>query len=169
MSKLDSAVPREPWPEVRELLARLYRIVDRLEELFPGRKFTPDGHLVGSVGEVIAADMFALDLLPGSSPAHDAVAEDGRKVQIKLTQGTKGVPLSAEPDYLVVLRLAPERFIEVVYNGPGGAPWSRSGKKQKNGQRPISLAALRRLDAAVSEHERLPRSRASEGPFPVRL
>ena len=41
--------------EVPRLIGRLYDIVDRLEELFPGRKFTPDGHLVGSIGEVIAA------------------------------------------------------------------------------------------------------------------
>ena len=45
------------WTEVGELLAFLYRIVDLLEVLFPGRKFTPDGHLVGSIGEVIAARM----------------------------------------------------------------------------------------------------------------
>ncbi len=38
-----------------EPVADIYRAVVRLEELYPGRKFTPDGHLVGSIGEVIAA------------------------------------------------------------------------------------------------------------------
>ncbi|WP_155253486.1 DUF6998 domain-containing protein [Bradyrhizobium japonicum] len=33
----------------------IYRAVAELEALYPGRKFTPDGHLVGSIGEVIAA------------------------------------------------------------------------------------------------------------------
>ncbi len=51
------------WHEVGDLLGTLYRIVDRLEALFPGRKFTPDGHLVGSIGEALAAHMFGLDLL----------------------------------------------------------------------------------------------------------
>ena len=54
------------------LLASLYGIVDRLETLFSSRKFTPDGHLVGSIGEVIAAHMFGLTLLPASYPDHDA-------------------------------------------------------------------------------------------------
>ncbi len=38
------------WDEVRRLLEDLYQATDRLEELFPGRKFTLDGHLVGSLG-----------------------------------------------------------------------------------------------------------------------
>ncbi|MCY4128253.1 MAG: hypothetical protein OXG15_03295 [Gammaproteobacteria bacterium] len=58
----------EEWSEVGTLLGDLYRIVNRLEELFPGRKFTPDGHLVGSIGEALAAYMFGLELLPASAP-----------------------------------------------------------------------------------------------------
>ena len=64
------------WTEVGELLASLYRIVHRLEVLFPGRKFTPDGHLVGSIGEVIAARMlvvyqFNFFFVAGSLSVHD--------------------------------------------------------------------------------------------------
>ncbi len=55
--------------EVPRLIGRLYDIVDRLEELFPGRKFTPDGHLVGSIGEVIAANLYDLELLPPRAEA----------------------------------------------------------------------------------------------------
>ena len=152
-----SEIPVNPdyWTEVGELLASLYRIVERLEVLFPGRKFTPDGHLVGSIGEVIAARMFGLELLPASAPDHDAITGDGRKVQIKFTQGTRGVALRAEPDQLLVLRLAPDRSLEVVYNGNGKSPWSQSGKMQKNGQRQISLARLRTIDRTVPERDRL--------------
>ena len=144
------------WTEVPELLATLYGIVDRLESLFPGRKFTPDGHLVGSIGDVIAAQMFGLGLLPGSSPDHDATAPDGRKVQIKLTQGTRGVALRAEPEHLLALRLAPDRSIHIVYNGNGSSPWFNAGRMQKNGQRQISLARLRALDASIADPDRLP-------------
>jgi hypothetical protein len=41
--------------EIPKLIKELYGIVDSLEALFPGRHFTPDGHLVGSIGEVLAA------------------------------------------------------------------------------------------------------------------
>ena len=152
----EAVVAPDHWTEVGELLGSLYRIVDRLEVLFPGRKFTPDGHLVGSIGEVVAARMFGLELLPASAPDHDAKADDGRRVQIKFTQGTRGVALRAEPDHLLVLRLSPDRSLEVVYNGTGTSPWSQSGKMQKNGQRQISLARLRDISRAVPEHDRLP-------------
>jgi hypothetical protein len=39
-----------------EQVAVIYRAVQELEERYPGRKFTPDGHLVGSIGEVVAAE-----------------------------------------------------------------------------------------------------------------
>ena len=102
--------------------------------------------------------MFGLTLLPSSSPDHDAEASDGRNVQIKLTQGTRGVGLRAEPEYLLVLRLAPDRSVEVVYNGKGRSPWSRAGNMQKNGQRHISLALLRAIGASVADSDRLPRT-----------
>ena len=152
----ETPVNPDHWTEVGELLASLYRIVERLEVLFPGRKFTPDGHLVGSIGEVIAARMFGLELLSASAPDHDAITGDGRKVQIKFTQGTRGVALRAEPDHLLVLCLDRDRSLQVVYNGKGKSPWSQSGKMQKNGQRQISLARLRTIDASAPESDRLP-------------
>ncbi|MGQ0721719.1 MAG: DUF6998 domain-containing protein, partial [Candidatus Eiseniibacteriota bacterium] len=45
------------------LVRRLYGIVRDLEAAFPGRKFTLDGHLVGSIGEVLAAHRYGLELL----------------------------------------------------------------------------------------------------------
>ena len=81
-----------------ELRASLYRIVDCLEVMFPGRRFTPDGHLVGSIGEVLAARTFGVELLPGCAPDHDARTDDGPRVQIKFTQGTRGVSIDVEAD-----------------------------------------------------------------------
>ena len=145
------------WSEVPALLTSLYRIVDRLEELFPGRKFTPDGHLVGSIGEAIAARMLDLELLEASTPEHDAITADGRTlVQIKLTQGKRGIAFRAKPQHLVVLRLASELSVEVVYNGGGHAPWSATGKMLKNGQRAISLPRLRAMNEMIPDWQRLP-------------
>ena len=39
-----------------EKIKELYRITAELERRYPGRKFTIDGHLVGSIGEVIVAE-----------------------------------------------------------------------------------------------------------------
>lgn len=146
----------QEWSEVGDLLGKLYQIVARLEKLFPERKFTPDGHLVGSIGEALAKDMFNLRLLRASAPGHDATTADGRtNVQIKLTQG-RAIALGAEPEHLLVLRLDSDLAIEIVYNGRGTPVWLSTGKVQKNGTRVISVSKLRELDADVLEAERLP-------------
>jgi hypothetical protein len=60
-----------------EPVARIYKAAAELEALYPGRKFTPDGHLVGSIGEVIAAEALGLTLYPMSKPGHDAFDANG--------------------------------------------------------------------------------------------
>ncbi len=127
--------------EIPELVRELYRIVSRLEQAFPGREFTPDGHLVGSLGEVLAAHRYGLELLPASTPEHDARALDGRLVQIKATQ-TRQVALRAEPQHLIVLALRPDGTTTEIYNGPGSEPWTIAGPMQRNGQRVVSFSKL---------------------------
>jgi|SRR5689334_1087585 len=140
----------ESWDEqrlakIRELIRQLYSVVSELEREFEGRKFTPDGHLVGSIGEVVAAYAFGLKLLPASNEIHDAEAADGTPVQIKLTGGTKGISMYSEPVHLIVLQLSGNAF-RTVYNGPGKPAWERCGTVQKNGQKTVSLTLLRGLD-----------------------
>lgn len=130
-------------------VAAIYEAVAELEKLYPGRKFTPDGHLVGSIGEVIAAEALGLELYPASYAGHDAKDSTGRDVQIKLTGG-KSVSLYATCDRLVVLRVVSPDFAEIVYDGFGAPAWEGAGPLQKNGQRAISIAKLKRIAAADS-------------------
>ena len=105
------------WSEVTALLTTLYRVVNRLEELFPGRKFTPDGHLVGSIGEAMAARM------SGPQLEHDATSAD-RQTLVQINSGEAGHRARAEPQHLLVLRFDPSKW----YNGRGHAPWAAAGK-----------------------------------------
>ena len=82
---------------LEEKIRELYRITAELEEKYPGRRFTLDGHLVGSIGEVYAAEKYRLALLETSSEKHDALSADGRLIQIKITQ-TDRVSMYSEPD-----------------------------------------------------------------------
>lgn len=134
----------------------LYEISQELETLFPGRHYTPDGHMIGSIGEALAASYYNLELFPASKETHDAKAPDGRLVQIKATQIDR-VALSSEPKWLLVLKIHKDGTFSEEYNGPGKLAWEHCGKLQKNGQRPISLAKLRELQAAVPQAERLKR------------
>ncbi len=132
-----------------EPVARIYGAVAELERTYQGRKFTPDGHLVGSIGEVIAAEALGLTLYPMGRPGHDARDSEGRDVQIKLTAGTS-VAMYAESVRLVVLRVVSVHEAEIVYDGPGAPAWAKASKRAKNGQRVVSLAALRRIAAEAA-------------------
>ena len=143
------------WAAVARHLDSLYSAVDALERQFPGRKFTPDGHLVGSIGEVVAAYMFDLTLNPASTAGYDAVAPDGRRVEVKLTQGG-AIGLREEPEHLVVLQRPKGSVLRVVYNGPGGPAWQRAGRMQRNGQRRIGLTTLLGIAESIGSVERLP-------------
>ena len=35
-----------------QIVREIYELVRELETMAPGRKFTPDGHMVGSLGEL---------------------------------------------------------------------------------------------------------------------
>ncbi|MBQ6564803.1 MAG: hypothetical protein IJL88_12875 [Clostridia bacterium] len=131
-----------------ETIRELYRITTELEEKYPGRHFTPDGHMLGSIGEVYAAETYHLQLLTAGTSIHDAKTSDGKLVQIKITQ-TEKVALSSEPRYLIVLKMHRDGSIEEIYNGRGDKPWKCAGKMQKNGQCPISLKKLMLLNKEV--------------------
>ena len=121
-------------------VAAIYRAVAELEALYPDRKFTPDGHLVGSIGEVVAAEALGLTLHPSSHPGHDAFDADG-DVQIKMTGGDS-VSLYATCDRLVVLRIVSPKEAEIVYDGDGEPAWDEAGPMSNNGQRRISIKRL---------------------------
>ena len=124
------------------LIREIYKIVHQLELLFPERPFTPDGHMLGSIGEVLVAEYYDLELLPPSFQGHDAKDKHGRLVQIKATQG-EVVALRSEPDRLTVIKILKDGSFENIYDGDGKIVWENAGKMQSNGQRPIGLTKLK--------------------------
>lgn len=90
---------------------------------------------------------------PASFPGHDAVDSTGRAVQIKLTS-TRTVSHYATCERLIVLQIISPAEAEVVFDGNGNAAWLLAGPIQKNGQRVVSLAKLRRLALTEAEVHR---------------
>jgi len=138
----------------------IYDAVDELERMFPGRHFTPDGHMVGSLGEALAQYYYQVELSRASAFCHDGHC-DGRNVQIKATQG-KRIALSSEPEHLLVLSLNRDGTFKEEYNGPGAPVWQSVAHKPrpKNGQYPVSLASLRQRMHHVPFEQRLKRREA---------
>lgn len=123
-----------------------------------GRPFSPDGHLVGSLGEVLAAELLDLTLMPPSNNGYDAVDRDGTKVEIKTTT-RRSVGLSTSgtrAERLVVVMLDRDGNASIVYDGECDVAWAAAGKPQKNGQRAISLTRLGQLPPMSSAESQEP-------------
>lgn len=113
-----------------ELIKDIYRAVNELEKTFTDetgkkRHFTPDGHMVGSIGEVLARYHYGIELFTASTKTHDGKIGE-RKVQIKATQGEAiliRLSSSDRPDFLLVLKISELGVAEEIYNGPGDVVW----------------------------------------------
>ena len=146
---------QEKMDAVKTQVQKLVEIVAELEAEFPGRHFTLDGHLVGSIGEVMAAYYYGIELYRASAEIHDGEIE-GRKVQIKISQ-QDDIVINHEPDYLIVLYMKKNGSIYEVYNGPGKLPWDSASKKDSHNNRHMRVNKLMELDKAVAEAEQIKR------------
>lgn len=137
---------------------QLYSTVNELEAMFPGRHFTPDGHLVGSLGECLVADAYGLKLKTASNKGYDAITPNGLRVEIKATQ-SNSVSFRSEPQHTIIIKIMRDGTFEEIYNGPGSVVWQQfKGKRlPSNGQYQISLNKLRRLNEKVSQADRVSR------------
>lgn len=136
-----------------EAVAAIRGGVQQLQGLEAGighnRPFTLDGHLVGSIGEAIAANHLGVRLDRPGQPGFDGRRGD-RPVQIKATQRNT-IAIRGEPgeydgvDFIVIrlhLQQVPPAW-ELVYDGPAGPVFAVAGKASKrNGQRRVSLSRL---------------------------
>ena len=138
---------------IKQQVQRLVEIVAQLEAEFPGRHFTLDGHLVGSIGEVMAAYYYGIELYAASTEIHDGEV-DGKKVQIKISQ-QDNIVINHEPDYLIVLYLNRNGNIYEVYNGPGKLPWESASKRDSHNNKHMRVNKLMELDKVVDECRRI--------------
>lgn len=147
------AYSSEKMDLVRAKVQKLIEIVAELEEEFPGRHFTLDGHLIGSIGEVLAVYHYGIQLYDAAAKRHDGIVDD-REVQIKITQ-QENIVISEKPDYLLVLYMNKNGRVYEVYNGPGDMPWDTASKKDSHNNRHMRVNKLMKLDANVLQDDRI--------------
>lgn len=153
---MDQVIQRK----IEEALKGLFSAVSMLQEAYPGKPFTPDGRLVGDIGEVVASLAYGLTLNNGLTKHHDAVTDDGRKVQIKTTFGTSlTFPVHHVPDYYLGIRMNRDGTFEEIYNGPGHLIQAElSGRKAtKTGLHGGLMVMLKRINQLVPEADRIPK------------
>ena len=132
---------------VDDCRVRIRQVFETCHELsmLTRRPISPDGHLVGSLGEIFAAVELGLSLATPSNKGYDAVDAQGNKVEIKTTTG-RSISLSAvgtEATRLVVVVLDQTGEASIAFDGPAQAVWQMAGPAQKNGQRRVSLSKIR--------------------------
>jgi len=145
-----------PRQAINDALSLIFKGIERLKDAFPNRSFTIDGRLVGDVGEVIAALEYDIVLHEVIRPNHDVTTSDGRNVQIKATF-KDALTFRTVPDYYLGFKLYPDGRHEEVFNGPGKVIYDRYVKRKGIGVVLLSfpISELRKLSAAVPEHERV--------------
>jgi len=130
--------------------------------------FALDGRLVGDIGELIAAEVFLLDLLGTKSRNVDAITtgRSEKKVQIKATFKNESLTIKHGGDYFIGLQLNNEGEYRIIYNGKaqpvleylrmpkakGHDGRAGAGKKLE----PITLEAWAVLNLDVKPKDRIP-------------
>ncbi len=148
-----------------ELLLELIQVRDKLRQRYNQNgvdlKFTPDGRMVGDLGEAIAVELFGINLTQGTGI--DGIAPDGQtSVQVKASGTFGGAafrPITIEfcAQHLLFFHLDYEKHCgEVIYNGPE-APVRARYVNGRAGQITVTANALRRMDENVELNQRLKR------------
>ncbi len=145
------------YENLKKQVEKIYEAVSELEKMFPDRPFTPDGHMVGSLGECLVADAYNLELMPPSNKGFDAKTKDGKEVEIKATQSER-VAFRSEPKYAIVIKINKDGTFDEIYNGPGNIIWKTFMDKKlpSNGQYQISLKILKELSEKVPANNQIP-------------
>ena len=138
-----------------EKIKELNCITSELERIFPEKSFKLDGILIGNIVEVLTAQAYGITLYKQSEKTHDGEV-DGKKVQIKGTQGKDSIVIREEPEYLLVEYLDKETgTIREIYNGSGALAWKHRSYVPSMNFYTIRVNKLLELDAEVQDEDRI--------------
>jgi len=139
--------------QLKKAIIDLYSVVAKLHSVFPDRKFTPDGRMVGDIGEAIASIKFGVITDKKSKKNWDGYRIDsfGKRhdIQIKTTQ--KDETYLKNPPHeggLIVFKIFNDGEWERCYDGPIKKVWNSLSKKKPDntGAKIIKLNKLKEIN-----------------------
>lgn len=149
-------------------IRNIYGAVDELREAFPGRKFTPDGKMVGDIGEAIGKILYDLELDEKSRKDWDGwwINKFGnrKEIQIRATQcDTTYLKKPPSRGTLLIFKIDKEKMgdYSVVYNGDIDLAWDYV-KHQQSKEKIISLKSLGELQKSVALEDMIPERKAKD-------
>ena len=136
--------------DLKSAIRHLYVSVKKLNSAFPDKPFTPDGRMVGDIGEAIAAIKFGVTLDKTLRRHWDGYRIDssGKKydVQIKATQKDKTY-LKRPPHEgeLLVFKIFENGDYKCYYNGKIMRVWKSLSRQKPNssGEKFINLSRFK--------------------------
>lgn len=142
--------------DFKKKISKIYEISNELGRAYNIDRCTPDGHLLGAIGQIAAKIAYGLEF--GSEMnEHNCTWSDGTRrinVQVRST-GRGNIALREEPEHLIALSIFENGAIRLLYNGPGKHVWKRI-QHQKNSQKYASAKILQEAHAEVVKGDELP-------------
>ncbi len=142
--------------EFKKKIASIYEIANELGREFNISKCTPDGHLLGAIGQIAAKTAFGLQF-GSDEKEHNCIWSDESRsmnIQVRCT-GRGSIAIRKEPEYLIALEISETGKIYLLYNGPGKYVWERI-ERQKQAQKNASRNQLRDAQSEVSLKSQIP-------------
>jgi hypothetical protein len=148
--------------KIKTHIKSLLNIVSQLQKIYPQKRFTLDGRLVGDLGEVLAEENYLIKLNNGLTKHHDAMCMDGtmRKVQIKSTmKDSLTFPSDHVPNFYLGIKINKDGTIEEIFNGPGKMIKQKikNRKSTKAYLHSIPNNTLKKLNQEVPSDQRIPK------------
>lgn len=142
--------------EFKKKIAEIYEIANELGREFNITNCTPDGHLLGAIGQIAAKIAFGLSFGSGMEE-HNCTWSDEKRtldIQVRCT-GRGSIAIRKEPEYLIALGISETGKIRLLYNGPGEYVWERI-KHQKQSQKYASKNQLQDAQLEVRPISQIP-------------
>jgi len=142
--------------EFKKRISAIYGIASELSKEFNITNCTPDGHLLGAIGQIAAKIAFGVRF-GSQTNEHNCTWSDGDSIldiQVRCT-GRGSIALRKEPKYLIALEISEGGNIYLLYNGPGKYVWEMI-KHQKNNQKYASKIQLRDAQMEVDPNSQIP-------------
>jgi|SRR5690554_314487 len=141
-------------------IKNLHGSVSALKELFPSKKngFTLDGRLVGDIGEVVAEELFQIELHHSLKKHYDAITTYDPKLNVQIkTTFKESLTYNHNPDYYIGIKLYENGEFEVIYNGPGKYIREEYKHRKGIGEQLLSfpIKKLKEICSKIEESERI--------------
>ena len=128
--------------EFKKKIASIYEIANELGREFNIAKCTPDGHLLGAIGQIAAKIAFGLQFGSGEKEHNCTWSDNGKTLDIQVRSTGRGsVAIRKEPEYLIAIEIAETGRLYLLYNGPGKFVWKKI-QHQKQPQKSASKNQL---------------------------